>query len=223
MEKDKKVVIITGASSGIGKCLAEMFCKDDIVYGLSRRIIEAKYKQYHANVLDYDRLANIAKEINDKHGHIDMLICCAGMGVAGAVELMGIDDITYQLDVNLRGVINANKAVIPYMRNQGYGKIINISSLAAIAPMPFQSMYSASKAGINVYSLALANELKPFNIKVCTIMPDDISSGFTLARKKSLIKTIFTTVACKEVLIKWKQTRLKQHLLKKQQKKFTNT
>ena len=87
-------------------------------------------------------------------------------------------------DVNFFGTVNVNKACIPYLR-ETKGRIINISSVAGVVPIPFQSFYSASKAAINSYSLALANELKPFGISVCAVMPGDTATGFTAARKKS--------------------------------------
>jgi len=180
----KNVVVITGDSSGMGADLAKMFSSNSIVYGISRRPLNSDYKHYQADVLDYDKLKEIIDEIYNTEGHIDILIASSGLGVAGAVELMDIKDINYQLNVNFNGVINIDKAVIPYMRNKKSGKIIHVSSVAAVAPMPFQAMYSASKAAINSYSMALANELKPFGITVTSVMPGDTLSGFTSARKK---------------------------------------
>ena len=77
-----------------------------------------------------------------------------------------------------------NHAVIPYMRKAGRGRIVNLSSVAAPAPIPFQAYYSAGKAAVNDYTMALANELKPFGITVCAVMPGDIHTGFTAAREK---------------------------------------
>ena len=78
------------------------------------------------------------------------------------------------------------RAVLPYMRKAGNGKIINLSSVAATIPIPFQTFYSASKAAINAYTMALANEVRPYHIHVCAVMPGDIHTHFTTARKKTV-------------------------------------
>jgi len=184
----KKVIIITGDSSGIGKELCNIYKKDNIVYGISRREIECDYKHFSCDVLDYEKLKKIIEEIYNENGHIDLLVCSAGCGVSGAVECFTKDDINFQMGVNFDGVINTDKAVIPYMRKQHYGRIIHISSVAAIASMPFQSFYSASKAALNSYSFALRNELRPFNIEITSIMPGDFKSNFTSSRRKIIDK-----------------------------------
>ena len=181
----EKVIIVVGDSSGIGKDIANLLCKDNLVYGVSRREIESSYTHYIGDVTDGNRINEIVKEIYSKHNSIDLVIVASGMGVSGATELIDNKDINAQIDINLKGVINVDKAVIPYMREAKNGKIVHISSVAAIAPIPFQSLYSASKAALNNYSLALNNELKPFNIKVITVMPGDTKTGFTSARKKT--------------------------------------
>ena len=90
-----------------------------------------------------------------------------------------------QFDVNFFGMVNMNRAVLPVMRQQGGGRIVNMSSVAAPIAIPFQAYYSASKAAVRTYSLALASEVRPFGIEVCVIMPGDIATGFTSARRKS--------------------------------------
>ena len=90
-----------------------------------------------------------------------------------------------QFDVNFFGMVNMNRAVLPIMRQQGGGRIVNMSSVAAPIAIPFQAYYSASKAAVRTYSLALASEVRPFGIEVCVIMPGDIATGFTAARRKS--------------------------------------
>ena len=82
-------------------------------------------------------------------------------------------------------MVNMNRAVLPVMRQQGGGRIVNMSSVAAPIAIPFQAYYSASKAAVRTYSLALASEVRPFGIEVCVIMPGDIATGFTAARRKS--------------------------------------
>ena len=90
------------------------------------------------------------------------------------------------LDVNFFGMVRMNKAVIPHMRQAGRGRIVNLSSVAAPCPIPFQAYYSAGKAAVNAYTMALANELRPFGITVCAVQPGDIHTGFTAARVKTM-------------------------------------
>ena len=104
---------------------------------------------------------------------------------SGAAELTESRDSHAQLELNVFGTDNVTRAVLPHMRAQGGGRIVCMSSIAGIVPIPFQLWYSVSKAAIIAYVLALQNEVRPFGISVCAIMPGDIASGFTDARHKS--------------------------------------
>lgn len=119
-----------------------------------------------------------------EQGRIDILINNAGFGISGAVEFTQTEEAMRLFDVNFFGMVRMTEKVIPYMRENGGGRIVNISSVAAVVPIPFQTYYSASKAAISSYSMALANEVGRFGIRVSAIMPGDISTGFTDARKK---------------------------------------
>lgn len=182
------VAIVTGGSSGIGletvKCLIEAGCK---VYELSRRDFQME-KVCHKGVDVTDEVAvTLAiREIYEAEKKIDLLINSAGYGVAGAVEFTELADAKRQLDVNFYGVVNVTKAVLPYMRKAGKGRIVNVSSVAAVAPLPFQTYYSAGKAAVNSYTCSLANEVKPYGISVTAVMPGDIKTGFTRARVKNI-------------------------------------
>ncbi len=183
----KKVAIVTGGSSGIGrytaKALSEMGC---IVYDLSRRYIsQESIKHLKTDVTDENNVTSSVNEIVKNEGRIDIVINCAGFGISGAVEFTDVEDAKRQFDVNFFGMVNVNKAVIPFMRQHGNGRIVNISSVAAVAHIPFQTFYSASKAATESYTCCLANEVKPFGITVTAIEPGDICTEFTQARKKS--------------------------------------
>ncbi len=117
--------------------------------------------------------------------HIDVLINNAGFGISGAVEFTEAEDAKRQMEVNFFGMVNVCRAVLPLMREAGGGRIVNLSSVAGVIPIPFQTYYSASKAAINAYTMALANEVRPFGIRVCAVLPGDIRTGFTAARQKS--------------------------------------
>ena len=182
-----KIVAITGASSGIGRytatALKNMGCT---VYDLSRRDVPNQGVEHiKTDVTSEENVANSISKIIEKEGKIDIVINCAGYGISGAVEFTDLQDAKSQFDVNFFGMVNVNKAVIPFMRKSGGGRIINISSVAAVTHIPFQTYYSASKAAIESYTCALYNELKPFNISVVAIQPGDICTEFTSARQKS--------------------------------------
>ena len=183
-----KVVIITGISSGIGLSLGR-YLKDRnyIVYGLSRSVIkEDKINHIKADVTNEDELINAYKIVYEKEGKIDFLINNAGMGISGSIEATTLKDAKTIFDVNFMGVFLSSKAVLPYMRKQKSGRIINIGSVAGPLAIPFQAFYSSSKAAVNTFTDALANEVAPYGIGVCTILPGDIKTNFTKNRKKNI-------------------------------------
>lgn len=182
-----KTAIVTGGSSGIGLQTALSLHQDHgyDVYLLSRHEFEMEgLHHFCCDVSDEEEVRKTVEQIIREAGRLDLVVNCAGMGISGALEFTERQQARNLFDVNFFGTVNVNKACIPYLR-ETKGRIINISSVAAIVPIPFQSFYSASKAAINSYSLALANELKPFGISVCAVMPGDTATGFTAARKKS--------------------------------------
>lgn len=183
----KTVVLLTGGSSGIGKetalALSRAGCT---VYEGSRRESSTDgITHLTLDVTDEASAVAAASEIISREGKIDILINCAGSGISGAVEFTQLEDAERQMDINFFGTVNMTKAVLPYMREAGSGRIINISSVAATFPIPFQTYYSASKAAINAYTLALANEVKAFGVTVAAVQPGDIKTDFTASRAKS--------------------------------------
>lgn len=183
-----KIAIVTGASSGIGLETAALFsAKGYKVYALSRSITQDEKSGVTAvrcDVTDEDAVKATFSKIFSDEGRIDVLVNNAGFGISGAVEFTELESAKKQFDVNFFGCFICSKSVAEYMRKSGGGKIINISSMAAPLAIPFQAFYSASKAAVNSLTLALANELKPFNIKVCAIMPGDVKTSFTASRQK---------------------------------------
>lgn len=183
----KKVAIVTGGSGGIGRCtaasLAEAGCT---VYELSRREKPAEgVTHLTADMTDEAQVRAAVEEVMAREGRIDILVNNAGFGISGAAECTDPSDSHAQLELNLFGMDNATRAVLPHMRRQGAGRIVCMSSIAGIIPIPFQLWYSVSKSAVLSYVLALQNEVRPYGITVCAVMPGDIASGFTDARKKS--------------------------------------
>lgn len=183
----EKIIVITGGTSGIGLSTLNCFVKNGYkVYELSRREKGENTSAVHipTDVTKEEQVRNAINFILEKEGKIHLLINNAGYGISGAIEFTSAEKAKQQFDVNFFGMVNVNLAVLPVMRQQGFGKIINISSVAAPIAIPFQAYYSASKAAIKSYSMALTNEVKPFGIQVSTILPGDIKTGFTNARQK---------------------------------------
>ena len=183
----EKVIIVTGGTSGIGlntaRILSEKGCR---VYEFSRRengMDAATHIQ--ADVTDEEQIRRAVETVLQREGHIDVVINNAGFGISGAIEYTDTKDAQRQFDVNFFGMVRVNRTVLPIMHRQGYGRIINMSSVAAPIAIPFQAYYSASKAAVRTYSMALQSEVRPYGIEICVIMPGDIATGFTAARAKN--------------------------------------
>lgn len=181
-----KIAIVTGASSGIGKC--EKFRLEEAgfkVYNFSRHNCENGTDFVEVDVTDRAAVFDAVKKVVEAEGKIDLLVNNAGFGIAGAIETTPQDLAKKQVEVNFWGTVNCTQAVLPYMRAQQNGRIINTSSVAAVFSIPFQTFYSCSKAAINSFTSALRNEVKSFGITACAIMPGDIKTNFTAHRIKT--------------------------------------
>lgn len=183
-----KTAVVTGASRGIGLETAKLFAQNGYrVYALSRSATSEKQENIipmKCDVTDEDEIRNAFRLIFEESGRMDVLVNNAGFGISGAVEFTDKKQAQKQFEVNFFGCFLCCKAAAEYMRKNGGGRIVNISSLAAELSIPFQAFYSASKAAVNSLTLALANELRPFHITVCALMPGDVKTGFTENREK---------------------------------------
>lgn len=187
--ESKKVAIITGGSSGIGKETAISLSKSGVkVYEFSRKGESyGDVTHVSCDVTDEALVKAAVGAVSEKEGRIDILVLSAGFGISGAAEFTDEKTAKSQFDVNFFGAVNCVNAALPVMRAQKSGRIVFISSVAAVVPIPFQSFYSASKAAINSFAQSLGNEVKPFGISVTAVMPGDIKTGFTGARKKVIV------------------------------------
>lgn len=185
---DKKIAVLTGGTSGIGMQTAlALKSAGYTVYELSRRAQGVEgLNHLVADVTDEAAVKKAVDEIVAREGKIDVLVNNAGFGISGAVEFTKTEDAKRLFDTNFFGMVNMNRAVVPVMREAGQGRIVNISSVAGQIPIPFQTYYSAAKAATNSYTMALANELRPYGVTVCAVQPGDIKTGFTKAREKTV-------------------------------------
>jgi len=204
----KKVVLITGASAGIGMETAKFLKQNEyIVYGAARRTDRLKeleqsgIKTLVIDVTKDESMVAGVQKIIDAEGRIDVLINNAGFGSYGAVEDVTMDDARYQLEVNVIGAMRLTQLVLPYMRRQHYGKIINISSIGGKIAMPFGGWYHASKFAIEGLSDSLRNEVRSFGIDVIVIEPGGIKSEWGGIAMDSMVKVSGNT-AYKDTVLK---------------------
>lgn len=182
-----EVVIITGSSAGIGYDLSKyLINKGYTVYGLSRSETKLKGLNHIKCDVTNEKLVNeVINNIYNTEGKIDILINNAGMGISGSIEATKLEDVNYIYNVNVIAPFLTVKAVLPIMRKQKSGKIVNIGSVASEFPIPFQSFYSATKASLKAFTESLHTEVSPYGIKVSTILPGDIKTNFTTNRNKN--------------------------------------
>ena len=191
MKPRVQVVLLSGGSSGIGaetvRLLAEAGYR---VYAGSRRGTVSEDCAALSNVmpvvLDVNDQASVDAVVADilaKEGHIDAVVCNAGNGIAGSVEDTAAEEAKYQFETCFFGAHRLIRAVLPSMREQKFGRIVTVSSVAAVVPIPYQTFYSSAKAAVLIYTKALSLEVKGFRIQCCSILPGDTKTGFTAARK----------------------------------------
>ncbi|WP_242860451.1 SDR family NAD(P)-dependent oxidoreductase [Blautia wexlerae] len=187
--KQKRTALVTGGSSGIGRCTAVALSKAGyIVYEFSRRDVPVEgVRHMCVDVTDEASVQEAVGKILLERGSIEILVNCAGFGISGAVEFTESEQAKAQFNVNFFGTVNVSRAVLPSMRRQHRGHIVNISSVAAVAHIPFQAFYSASKAAVSSYSCALDNEVSPYGVRVTAVELGDIHTGFTQARQKTVL------------------------------------
>ena len=187
----KKVFVVTGASKGIGLQTVISALKEGYqVVGTSRnskklanevqKLLPEKEKCFLAIEMPFTEagIKSAIKTVIERFGHIDVLVNNAGYALLGAIEELAIKDIKDNFDVNFFGALNVIQTVLPYMRKQNSGRIINISSISGTVTGPTQGIYSASKAALIMLSEALSDEVKQFNIQVTAVCPWGVRTDF---------------------------------------------
>src|SRR6266498_460800 len=173
---NQKVVLVTGASSGIGEATAERLAKAGYkVYGTSRRGTQAGKQSFDMIALDVtsdESVVAAVREVMRLEGRIDLLVNNAGFSVApGGAEESSIEQTQSIFDTNFFGIVRMTRAVVPHMRSAGGGRIINIGSVLGFVPMPYGALYAATKHAIEGYSESLDHELRTSGIRVSVIEP----------------------------------------------------
>jgi len=182
-----KVVLITGASSGIGKSIGVYLAQKGFkVYGTARN--PKNYPDHHEfplvslDVRHQESIDRCVSKLLDQEGKIDVLINNAGMGITGALEETPLDEVDRVMDTNFKGPIRVINALLPSMRSQKIGLIINITSVAGFMGLPYRGIYSASKSAFEMITEAYRMELKAFGISMCALAPGDFETNIAAGR-----------------------------------------
>ncbi|CAM1368035.1 Short-chain dehydrogenase/reductase [Tenacibaculum soleae] len=180
-----KVILITGASSGIGKAIATyLHAKNYTVYGTSRSPdkLNLPFNMVTLDVTDAKTIIEAVNTIIEKEGKIDVLINNAGKGITGPVEDTPTDEMRANFNANFFGVIDVIKTVLPQMRKQKSGVVINVTSIAGYMGLPFRGIYSASKGALELVTEALSMEVKSFGVKMINVAPGDFATNIASGR-----------------------------------------
>jgi NAD(P)-dependent dehydrogenase (short-subunit alcohol dehydrogenase family) len=189
--ENQRIALVTGASSGIGQaCAAHLAARGFRVYGTSRR--PASFNpggviMLTADVTDDSSVEQAVATVLEREGQLHVAVNNAGMGIAGPLETTTTEQAKSQLEVNFFGALRVCRAVLPAMRSQRSGYIVNIGSIGGLIAIPYQAIYSASKFALEGMSEALRMEVRPFGIRVVLIEPGDHKTAITQNRTVSAI------------------------------------
>ena len=196
MKKLQKVILLTGASSGIGYETAVLLArKGHRVYGAARRVERMEPLRafgivpLRLDVTDEASMAACVAAVMEAEGRIDVLVNNAGYGSFGAIENVPLDEARRQLEVNVFGLARLTQLVLPHMRAQGSGTVINVSSIAGKIVLYFGGWYHVSKFAVEALSDALRMEVKPFGIRVALIEPGGIKTDWGIIAADHLAET----------------------------------
>jgi NAD(P)-dependent dehydrogenase (short-subunit alcohol dehydrogenase family) len=196
-KQNPRIVLVTGASSGIGKaCAWYLAARGFRVYGTSRHALQthedifslspvpdSTVTMLRMDVTDDASVESAVKSVVAREGKLHILLNNAGMGLAGPVESTSIEEAKTQLEVNFFGALRVCRAVLPVMREQRNGYILNVGSIGGLIAIPYQALYSASKFALEGLSEALRLEVSSFGIRVVLIEPGDHKTAFTENRQ----------------------------------------
>lgn len=184
---DMKIVLVTGGSSGIGRSIGNYLREHGYkVYGTTRNLSrQSGFRDFELLELDVrqpETIASALRTLMEKEGRLDVLINNAGVGITGPIEETPNEAIHNAFETNFTGPLNMMKAVLPIMREQRSGRIINITSIAGKMGLPYRGVYSATKGALDLATEALRLEVKDFGIQLCTLAPGDFKTNIAAGR-----------------------------------------
>ena len=189
---NNKTVIITGGSEGVGAATARLFAEAGanlMLVARGKKKLEAiaddlrdktRVEIFAMDVSDVDACVDVFKKAQFEFGSVNILVNNAGYHARGLVEEVAADELARMVDVNLRSPIILSRMALPYLREAGEGAIINVGSLAGRVVYPGASVYSATKSGLRLFTLGMAEELRGTGIKVGLVSPGPVSTGFIM-------------------------------------------
>jgi NAD(P)-dependent dehydrogenase (short-subunit alcohol dehydrogenase family) len=181
-----KVVLITGGSSGIGKSIGEFLQqKGFTVYGTSRNpepILDSVFPLVALDVRDVNSIRAAVAKVIETSGRLDVVINNAGVGITGPLEEIPMQEMKNNFETNFFGPIEVMKAVLPQMRSQKAGLIINITSIAGYMGLPYRGIYSASKGALELITESLRMEVKSFGVQITNVAPGDFATNIASGR-----------------------------------------
>lgn len=204
---ENKVAIITGGTRGIGLEIARLFKENKaevIIFGSKKESVDNAVETlkneghqvsgYYPNLNNYDEIDKVIEEIQNKYGHIDILINNAGISANKKIEDTTSEDFEKIMNLNVNAIFNMTKAVVPYMKNQHSGVILNTSSMVSIYGQPSGVGYPASKFAVNGITKSLARELAPLNIRVNAVAPGITNTDMVSSLPKEMIEPLIKTI-----------------------------
>ena len=204
---ENKVAIITGGTRGIGLEIARLFKENNaevIIFGSKKETVDNAIKVlneeghnvsgYYPNLNSYEEIEKVINEINSKYGHIDILVNNAGISANKKIEDTSSQDFANIMNLNVNAIFNTTKAVVPYMKENKNGVILNTSSMVSIYGQPSGAGYPASKFAVNGLTKSLARELAPFNIRVNAVAPGITNTDMVANLPREVIEPLIKTI-----------------------------
>lgn len=201
---ENKVVIVTGGTRGIGLEIVKLFKQNKakvILFGSRKETVDKALEElnnevdgYYPSLTNYDEVTSVVEEILEKYKHIDILINNAGITADKKIENTTTEDFMRVMDINVNGMFNMIKAVVPSMKENGHGVILNTSSMVSIYGQPSGVGYPTSKTAVNGLTKSLARELAPYNIRVNAVAPGIINTDMVKNLPKEVIDPLIKTI-----------------------------
>lgn len=204
---EKKIAIVTGGTRGIGLEIVRTFKENNsevILFGSKKESVDKainKLKEegigvtgYYPNLNNFGEVESVIKEIYEQYGRIDILVNNAGISANKKIEDTTIEEFENIMNLNVNAVFNVTKAVVPYMKKQGSGVVLNTSSMVSLYGQPSGVGYPASKSAVNGLTKSLARELAPFNIRVNAVAPGITNTDMVASLPKEMIEPLIKTI-----------------------------